>query len=554
MPKYKHENFGHVQNHIFAKGVITAVDGENDTADVTVEGYESGSDVPLFYHCEPDSEERGNGAIEGAASAFNEGDEVIVQLEVNGPPVRIVGFVEGIKECLEKGPTLLICCVETDLCVVWDLETNEPSEKVKDEDDELVTSWPVELTTINSWKAKQARACASELFESTYHSKEDCSGPPDWEYKDPAWMENEDSTWERRWYARSAFADEDENDVWASWFATQIFDEEEVGLIYRDIVSTIHTIAGWKVTALNGSEAEESFTVTSDWTKTQFEQHGEEDWRTGLYQDVTDDPYFPSLTETKSVSCDDCWCYVWDVYYGFSFCNGDVPHDPLENVDTIPLILQTQGYYAPGEEDEGSGWIAQTFLRKNILKDECDPDPVYHAYGSVAIDVDPDSDPFTMPESIELTGLLEEMIEPDDPLNPGVTTKQIAMTPYVAARPGDIQMLALHNNHRVATGHSPLKLLECASVQARIHAENITNGTPCGHSGMEDREEFIKDHFEDTVSIGENVACGPPTNAIAFQEWLDSPLHRANIENRLYSYMGYGQSGVNRVVIFVVVD
>lgn len=100
MPKFNHPNFGDVQNFIFAKGVITAVDSENDLADVTVEGYRDGSDTPLFYHCEPDSEEASNGSIEGAAAAFSVDDEVIVMLEVRGAPVRIVGFVDGIKSCL----------------------------------------------------------------------------------------------------------------------------------------------------------------------------------------------------------------------------------------------------------------------------------------------------------------------------------------------------------------------------------------------------------------------------------------------------------------------
>ena len=117
MPKYQHDDFGDVQDHIFAKGIITAVDSEYDTADVTVEGYESGSDVPLFYHCEPDSEERSNGAIEGAAAGFSagteddptDGDEVIVMLEVNGPPVRIVGFVDGIKSCMWEPFQVSIC-------------------------------------------------------------------------------------------------------------------------------------------------------------------------------------------------------------------------------------------------------------------------------------------------------------------------------------------------------------------------------------------------------------------------------------------------------------
>jgi len=100
MPKYQHDNFGDVMNHIYAKGIITSVDSENDLADVTVEGYQDGSGTPLYYHCEPDSEERSNGAIYGAASAFSVDDEVIVMLEVNGAPVRIVGFVDGIRSCI----------------------------------------------------------------------------------------------------------------------------------------------------------------------------------------------------------------------------------------------------------------------------------------------------------------------------------------------------------------------------------------------------------------------------------------------------------------------
>jgi len=101
MPKYQHDNFGDVMGHIFAKGVITAVDSDNDLADVTVEGYQNGVGTPLFYHCTSDSEEQPNGSIAGAAAAFSVDDEVIVMLEVGGPPVRIVGFVDGIKSCGE---------------------------------------------------------------------------------------------------------------------------------------------------------------------------------------------------------------------------------------------------------------------------------------------------------------------------------------------------------------------------------------------------------------------------------------------------------------------
>lgn len=108
MPKYEHPDWGDISDYIFVKGIITAVYPEDDTADVTVPGYEDGTGIPLFYHCSNDSEERSNGAIEGAASAFSagaedddsDGDEVIVMCEApTGEPVRIVGFVDGIRDC-----------------------------------------------------------------------------------------------------------------------------------------------------------------------------------------------------------------------------------------------------------------------------------------------------------------------------------------------------------------------------------------------------------------------------------------------------------------------
>lgn len=115
MPKFNHEDLEAVLNVIYRKGIITAVDAENDTADVDVPGGQSGSGVPIYYHCDPDSELRSNGAIYGGASAFSagteedpeadppveavEGDSVIVMCDTEGVPLRIIGFVDGIRSC-----------------------------------------------------------------------------------------------------------------------------------------------------------------------------------------------------------------------------------------------------------------------------------------------------------------------------------------------------------------------------------------------------------------------------------------------------------------------
>ena len=99
MPKFNHEDLEAVLNVIYRKGIIAAVDGESDTAAVDVFGGQPGLNVPIYYHCTPDSELRSNGAIGGAASGFAVNDQVIVMCDTNGVPLRIIGFVNGIKNC-----------------------------------------------------------------------------------------------------------------------------------------------------------------------------------------------------------------------------------------------------------------------------------------------------------------------------------------------------------------------------------------------------------------------------------------------------------------------
>ena len=99
--KYQHTNLGDIADHVYIKATITAVESSDDTATIEGDGI-SGSGVPIFYHCEPDSEHRSNGAIYAAAAAFSIDDEVYVMCEGSAgsyTPVRIVGFVDGIKTC-----------------------------------------------------------------------------------------------------------------------------------------------------------------------------------------------------------------------------------------------------------------------------------------------------------------------------------------------------------------------------------------------------------------------------------------------------------------------
>jgi hypothetical protein len=77
--------------HRYAR--LLAIDTAQDTGTIRLldgDGNETGdpiSGVPLYFHCEPSSQIRVNGALEGAAKAFREEDQVVVRIEEGIPLV-----------------------------------------------------------------------------------------------------------------------------------------------------------------------------------------------------------------------------------------------------------------------------------------------------------------------------------------------------------------------------------------------------------------------------------------------------------------------------------
>lgn len=120
MPTLNYENAGALVEYDYLQGIITALYPDDDTADVSgVCGTLSG--VPIFYHCNPDSVARPNGAITGAAGGFSIGDSVVVlkasgaaksslysldKIELKGsdstatgPGCFVVGHYDGVRKC-----------------------------------------------------------------------------------------------------------------------------------------------------------------------------------------------------------------------------------------------------------------------------------------------------------------------------------------------------------------------------------------------------------------------------------------------------------------------
>ena len=126
MPTLNYQDVGALVQYDYLQGRILALYPEDDTADVESES--EGSvwtlmAVPIFYHCEPDSEVRTNGAITGSASGFAVDDLVIVlksidgaksklgnpQIELQsidskatGPEYYVVGHYDGVVKCVAR--------------------------------------------------------------------------------------------------------------------------------------------------------------------------------------------------------------------------------------------------------------------------------------------------------------------------------------------------------------------------------------------------------------------------------------------------------------------
>ena len=104
MAKFNHPNIGNVLKHVYLTATVTEVDGANDTVNFTgIDPCPNAENIPLFYHCEPDSALRDNGALEGASGAFAIGDEVIVMCEIESAehyiPLKVIGFTDKPKPC-----------------------------------------------------------------------------------------------------------------------------------------------------------------------------------------------------------------------------------------------------------------------------------------------------------------------------------------------------------------------------------------------------------------------------------------------------------------------
>ena len=108
--------------------------------------------------------------------------------------------------------------------------------------------------------------------------------------------------------------------------------------------------------------------------------------------------------------------------------------------------------------------------------------------------------------------------------------------------PGDSSMLELHNRARLEQGITTV-LLEVDALAKE--AQDWANRMVCSHAA------FPQNLYRAGYQVGgENVACGYPGEASAFDGWMNSPGHRKNILNSDWNHVGFGDAGGYFVALF----
>ncbi|PSB01086.1 CAP domain-containing protein [Merismopedia glauca] len=125
----------------------------------------------------------------------------------------------------------------------------------------------------------------------------------------------------------------------------------------------------------------------------------------------------------------------------------------------------------------------------------------------------------------------------------------ISTTPIYLTQSTSLSIAALEqktlvqiNQYRAGRGLPPLTSNATIRQQARLHSQNMANGTvPFGHQGFQQRLQAIA-RVIPLMAMAENVAYNsgysdPVTTAV--QGWLKSPGHKVNIEGN-YNLTGIG--------------
>jgi len=127
-----------------------------------------------------------------------------------------------------------------------------------------------------------------------------------------------------------------------------------------------------------------------------------------------------------------------------------------------------------------------------------------------------------------------------------LSSNGVAAVPSKAASVAGVEraIRGCANRNRASAGLEPLRASGVLGKAARLHARNMVidgffdHEDPQGRGPLERVEIFDTRH--EFFFVGENIAAGYLSAAVACKGWMQSPGHRENILNGDYTRIGAG--------------
>jgi uncharacterized protein YkwD len=101
-------------------------------------------------------------------------------------------------------------------------------------------------------------------------------------------------------------------------------------------------------------------------------------------------------------------------------------------------------------------------------------------------------------------------------------------------------LLDLHNAERAPKGSPPLRIDSRLSAAAQGYADFLARSGKFGHGSQGNPGSRARQQGYRYLSIGENIAKGQATPAMAMKSWMKSSGHRANILRKTFQDTGFG--------------
>lgn len=139
--------------------------------------------------------------------------------------------------------------------------------------------------------------------------------------------------------------------------------------------------------------------------------------------------------------------------------------------------------------------------------------------------------------------LLVAACDAGDPVAPELQSLPAEVSDFVAGM----------NAHRAAVGCPELSWNEEVAGVALAHSRDMVERDYFAHTSPDGDSPFDRLTAAGVAysSAAENIAYGFPTGSAVLAAWLDSPGHRANIENCTLSEHGVGLEGSHWTHLFI---